>query len=75
MKQIDLRKNVFEITEEFPEIIEIMIKSGFKDIGNPVVRKTAGRMMTIPMGCKMKGIKLSEVVGELENMGYIIINN
>jgi len=75
MKVIDFRKNVFEITEEYPEVIEIMIELGFKDIGNSVVRKTAGKMMTIPMGCRMKGIKLEQVVTELENKGYILINN
>ncbi|SCY73956.1 DUF1858 domain-containing protein [Alkaliphilus peptidifermentans] len=70
MKQIDLNKNVFELTEEYPEIIEIMVSEGFKDIKNPVVRKTAGRLMTIPEGCKMKGINLKNVLNALENANF-----
>ena len=75
MQVIDFRKNVFEITEEHPEVIEIMVELGFKDMGNAVVRKTAGKMMTIPMGCRMKGISLEEVVRELEKNGYVLKNN
>ncbi len=75
MKEIDLRKSVFALTELHPEIIEIMRNLGFKDIGNPVVRRTAGKMMTIPMGCKMKGIAMDDIVKELEKQGYAILNN
>ncbi len=75
MKEIDLRKSVYELTELYPEIIEIMTKLGFKDIGNPVVRRTAGKMMTIPMGCKMKGIAMDGMVTELEKQGFVIAEN
>lgn len=75
MKMIDLSKSVYEITEEYPEIIEIMVGLGFTDMRNPIVRKTAGKIMTISLGCKMKGIPLEEVIAELEKAGYIVINN
>lgn len=74
MKEIDLNKSVYEITEEFSEIIEVMVDLGFKDIKNPVIRRTAGRLMTIPQGCKMKGIDFNRVKEALEEKGYVTSN-
>lgn len=31
-KKIDLNKSVFELTQEYPELINIMEKLGFKEI-------------------------------------------
>lgn len=71
MKRIDLNQSVYEITEEYPEIIEIMVSLGFTDISNSVVRKTAGKLMTLSLGCKMKGIPFERVIKTLEGYGYI----
>jgi len=51
MKEIDLNKSVYELTETYPELIEILKELGFLGVVNPVVRKTIGRMTTIPQGC------------------------
>jgi len=74
MDIIDLNKSVYQLTEEYPRLIDIMILVGFKDIGNPVVRKTAGRAMTIPKGCKMRGIDIDLVITKLEKGNFQVIN-
>lgn len=74
MKLLDLNKSVYQLTEEYPQLIEIMISFGFKDIANPVVRKTAGKLMTLEKGCRMKGLNMKDLVERLKAEGFIINN-
>ena len=39
MKEIDLKKSLYELTEVYPELIEILKGMGFFGAANPVVRK------------------------------------
>lgn len=73
-KILDLKKNVHDLVEEFPEVSDIMVELGFKDISNPVALNTMGRVMTIPKGSQIKGIELSEIVDVFENKGFKVIN-
>ena len=70
MKELDLKKPVYELTETYPELIEILKDLGFLGVANPVVRKTLGRMMTLPEGCKKQGKDLAEVLKKLEEHGF-----
>lgn len=70
MKELDLKKPVYELTETYPELIEILKELGFLGVANPVVRKTLGRMMTLPEGCKKQGKDLDEVLKKLEEHGF-----
>ncbi len=70
MKEIDLKKSVYELTETYPELIEILKGMGFLGVANPVVRKTLGRMTTIPKGCEKQKKDLNEVIKELQAAGF-----
>jgi hypothetical protein len=70
MKIIDLKKSVYELTEEYPELISILKDLGFLGVTNPVVRKTLGRITTIPDGCKKQGKDLNSVITKLKEMGF-----
>lgn len=72
MKEIDLNKSVHDLTEAHPELIEILKEMGFLGVANPVVRKTLGRMTTIPEGCKKQGKDLNEVIKILEEKGFSV---
>lgn len=72
MKKLDLNQNILTLTEQYPELIELLKELGFTEITNPVMRKTAGRIMTIPKGCQMKGVSLDAVKGKLEENGFTI---
>lgn len=74
MKQLDLKKSIYDLTSQYPELIGIMASLGFKDIANPFTLKTAGRVMTIPKGCSMKGVDLEDVKRELSSKGFTIID-
>lgn len=70
MKEIDLKKTVYELTETYPELIKILKELGFIGVVNLVVRKTLRRMTTITRGCKKQGKNLIEVIKVLEEKGF-----
>lgn len=69
-KTIDLSKSVYDLSREYPEVIEIMKQLGFESIGNPVMLKTAGRVMTIPKGAQTKGIPLETIKKTFAEHGF-----
>lgn len=73
MKTIRLNETIYEITEKYPEVVDIMVELGFESIKNPIVRKTAGRMMTIPEGCKKQGIDMDIVKERFIKKGYELL--
>jgi hypothetical protein len=72
MKEIDLEKNVYELTTAYPELIGILKELGFLGVANPVLRKTLGRVTTIPKGCEKQGKDLADVIKKLEENGFSI---
>ena len=70
LKLIDLKKNVYELTETYPELIEILKEMGFLGVANPIARKTLGKLTTIPQGCKKQGKDLNEVIKKLKELGF-----
>ena len=70
MKELDLDKSVFELTETYPELITILKDLGFLGVANVVLRKTLGRVTTIPQGCQKQGQDLAKVVKKLEEAGF-----
>lgn len=75
MKKIDLDKSVYELTEEYPELIEILKDMGFFGVINPIVRKTIGRKTTIPDGCRKQGKDLTDVIQKLKEDGFDVISS
>lgn len=72
MKEIDLNKSVYELTEEYPELMDILKELGFLGVKNPILRKTLGKVTTIPQGSKKQGKDLSEVIKILKEKGFEI---
>lgn len=69
-KKLDLNKSVFELTEEYPELIDIIAKLGFTEITKKPVLHSVGKIMTIPKGAKMKNISMMDVVTTLMANGF-----
>ncbi len=73
-KNLDLRKTVYELAHEYPEVIEILKELGFENITNPMMMNTAGRVMTLPKGAAMKGMDLEKVKETFRQKGFLIID-
>ena len=74
-KILDVNQTIYELCNQYPEIISIMIEIGFENITKPGMLQTAGRVMTLPKGCRMKGISLDTVKEAFQNNGFTIIKN
>jgi uncharacterized protein len=72
MKEIDLSKSVYDLTEQYPELTDFLKDLGFAGLAFPAVRKTLGKKMTLPAGCEKQKIDLAAVIGQLESLGYKI---
>ena len=74
-KILDLDKTVLELVKEYPEIKDIMVELGFKDIVKPFALEIMGRHMTIKKGSKIKDISMDTIIKTFEEKGFKIINN
>lgn len=72
-KKLDLNKMVFELTKEYPELIDIMADLGFSEITKKPMLHSVGKIMTIPKGAKMKNISMMDVVTALISNGFELI--
>ncbi|MGJ8455101.1 DUF1858 domain-containing protein [Pseudothermotoga sp. U03pept] len=72
IKEIDLDKSIFELTDEYPELIDILAQMGFVGVKNPLLRNTVGRVMTLREGCKKQNKDLNYVVQELKRKGFSV---
>ena len=47
---LDVNQTIYELCNQYPEIMSIMIEIGFENITKPGMLQTAGRVMTLPKG-------------------------
>lgn len=71
-KIINLQKTVYEITRDYPDMVEILNELGFHDIVKAGMLQTAGRFMTLPKGAAMKKINLKHILEVLEEKGFTV---
>ncbi|ADH98179.1 DUF1858 domain-containing protein [Salisediminibacterium selenitireducens] len=70
---VDLAKTVLELCEEHEDFKDTMHVIGFEQITKPGMLQSMGRIMTIPKGCRAKGRDLGDVIRQLEEMGYDVV--
>ena len=73
-KNLDLDKTILELVKEYPEIKEIMLELGFKDIVKPFALEIMGRHMTIRKGSQVKNIPMDKIIKTFEVNGFKIID-
>ena len=71
-KEIDLKKTVYELCKDYPDVKNVLAELGFADITKPGMLETAGRFMTIPKGSSAKGIDMERIKQEFIRRGYQI---
>ena len=73
MGMLSLNRTVYDLCREEPGLVEVLASCGFDSIQNPVMMRTAARVMTIPKAADMKGIALEFIIQRLEEAGYQIL--
>ncbi|MFA9396738.1 MAG: DUF1858 domain-containing protein [Clostridiaceae bacterium] len=69
-KIIDSSKTIYELAKENNDFIEIMKKLDFEAITEAKMINSAGRIMTLSKGAKMKNINIDIIKNEFEKRGY-----
>ncbi|AQS58947.1 DUF1858 domain-containing protein [Desulforamulus ferrireducens] len=72
-QSVDFRKTIYELVKENPAVAQVMQELGFKDITNPAMLNTAGRVMTIPKGASLKKIDLDTIKQVFQAKGFEVI--
>ena len=72
-KKLDMSKTVYELTNEYPELIDIMAGLGFTEVTKKPMLHSVGKIMTIPKGAKMKNISMMDVVSTLMANGFELV--
>src|SRR3712207_6865570 len=71
-KKIDFSKSVFELVQQYPELVDIMASLGFSEIKKKVMLHSVGKLITIPKGAVMRGISVIDVITRLQEHGFEI---
>lgn len=74
MKVIDLEKTIYELIKEYPEITDVVVALGHKDITNNVVLQFWGSITTLPKAAAANGKSLDELIQLLKNMDFDIVH-
>lgn len=74
MKILDLKKNVYELVKEYPEIADILSGMGLSEVKKSAVLNSVGKLMTIPKGMKLRKMSLKDAIEKFRSAGFEIIN-
>lgn len=71
-KVIDLNRTLFDLTEEYPDLINIFYKIGLEGVIHPEMRRTGGKNIRVIEGLKHHGVVLEDAVKTLEENGFTV---
>jgi len=66
MKLINPTENLYQITERYPQTIEVFVKNGFQQMADKQKRETLGKSLRLDIALSMKGIDLQVFISLLE---------
>ncbi len=65
LTEITSDTNIAEAIEQFPEALDVFLEFGFKQLGNPVARKTVAKMFTIKQATKIHPVEIDSLLKAL----------
>ncbi len=65
LSEITKDTKISDVVEQYPETIDVFSEFGFKQILNPVARKTVAKMFTIKQATKMHPVEIDELLKAL----------
>ena len=72
---INSNDTIYNLTEKYPEIIEVLVAYGFDKLKNPIMRNTIGKTMTLKTICETRKVDLNEVLNEIDKIIYVNSEN
>ncbi|MDZ7673083.1 MAG: ABC transporter substrate-binding protein [Halanaerobiales bacterium] len=65
-RKIDVNKNLFEITEEYPTVVSVLVNKGFNQLDDEAKRKSFGKQITLKQAAGLKNLDLEKLVDLME---------
>lgn len=72
METVDFNDTLANVIQSHPELLDILYDFGFTQIKAPGMLQTAGKFMTLKMGCELRKIDVSALEDHLISLGYTI---
>lgn len=70
MGTLSLKETVHELCRQHPGLVKVLEELGFEGITNPIMMRTAAKVMTIPKAAAMRGVEMKLIVEKLKEAGY-----
>ncbi|WP_311519400.1 DUF1858 domain-containing protein [Paenibacillus albidus] len=70
---LNIHESIFDMVSRHPEVVGIMVELGFKNIAKPGMLQTAGRIMTLSKGMKLKKMNMENVRLTFQQHGFHVI--
>ena len=78
-KYFDIKDKVYDVTEKYPEIIEVLAGAGFENLKNDMMRKSMGKLLSLETALKSKNINVEvfekQLVEAIERKTVMSDNN
>ena len=58
-KYFDIKDKVYDVTEKYPEIIEVLAGAGFENLKNDMMRKSMGKLLSLETPLTTKNINVA----------------
>ena len=68
-----MNQTVYEATQQYPELIDIIAGWGFPQIRNASLRRTIGRRFTINQAIAQLGLNRNKIMESLRSHGFQIV--
>ncbi len=57
-KYFDIKDKVYDVTEKYPETLDIFVETGFSQLANEAMRKIMGKTISVETACKSKKVNV-----------------
>lgn len=58
-RYFELSEKVYDITERYPQVLDLLISKGFDNLRNETMRKTLGKAISLDQALKMRKIDIA----------------
>ncbi|MFQ5963145.1 MAG: DUF1858 domain-containing protein [Candidatus Scalinduaceae bacterium] len=67
LSEITKDTNVYDVVNQYPETLDVFLEYGFKQLSNPVARKTVAKMFTIQQATKIHPVEIDSLLKALND--------
>ncbi|MDR4503867.1 MAG: DUF1858 domain-containing protein [Candidatus Scalindua sp.] len=65
INEITKETKIFDVVDQYPETLDVFLKFGFKQLSNPVARRTIAKMFTVEQATKIHPVQIDDLIKAL----------